>query len=784
MEETQSFRLIGTTEIMRIPIQHVDGQNVVYWESIEEVFPGVKCVKNGDVTIPRCIKYYPGVVLDIVSSSACEHLHVDSSAGPSSLVPTAALTPALTFGRIDALAGLPTDPSNAEIFVEGLRVTSALEETPLSDIGTHNPSIGPTILPPSLPSEVKTSSKPALSFMQVVKLASKKANESDGRVQQQELSAKMDHMIKSQEEMNKLQKTLDVKQDEMTQLALDHHDEMTQLQKAFDAKQDEMKQLALDHHEETKETQQRALDQLAVLQSCVQAVLTQTYELHEYPIPRLFVVLPQDPTGWDTMNLFSNKFRLYFLCECGEHTKSINSKTKIPHHIHLAKHEGYEIARPSEFFQQYGSYVLTILKMLKFGISVAGVAVPAISHLISADVIDQVTVSLQQLKDHIEPGMDQVIDYLEKVSLNEGEADEQVVEQMKNKEALEGADLRKLDMFLKGKDENKVLGNLYRTVTVKGHVKWVCIDHYRQNYQENAAKSFRDTVHSLGGTFDENLGRVEVKLLSRVLADQFYSALFQAKSVHDLKIELAWEASYNDLKTLRDTLLKTNVAALVISCNDKIGPASDIFNRSRRYDPVLQIMRHSSIQSFEIMAVPDFFTRTSLQSSNINLSHLRRLKISATEDHDKSESFSDTDIAKLKLLISQAPNLASMSLKTNMRWSLALSETFKTSLTLTTLDLKGNSIGDNGAVALSEALKTNSTLTTLDLHGNSIWFKGLQAMFEALKTNSTLTTLDLLDNSIRDNGAQAMFKALKTNSTLTTLDLLDNSIGDNGAVAL
>ncbi|KAF9215300.1 hypothetical protein BGZ59_001738, partial [Podila verticillata] len=218
MEETQSFRLNGTTEIVRIPIQHVDGQNVVYWESIEKVFPGVKCVKNGDVAVPHCIKYFPGVVLDIVFSSADEYLHVDSSEEGLSLVPTVALTPAPSVGRTDAPAGLPTDPSHHDELVEGLRVTSALAETPIGDLGTHSPSTGSLILPLTLPSKVKMSSKPALSFMQVVKLASKKANESDGRVQQQELSAKIDYMIKSQEEMKQLQKAFDAKQEEMNQL--------------------------------------------------------------------------------------------------------------------------------------------------------------------------------------------------------------------------------------------------------------------------------------------------------------------------------------------------------------------------------------------------------------------------------------------------------------------------------------------------------------------------------------------------------------------------------------
>lgn len=102
---------------------------------------------------------------------------------------------------------------------------------------------------------------------------------------------------------------------QMQEQVLKQQEEMKQLQKESEAKQEEMKQLALDHHEEMKQLQIQALGNLAVLQDCVKAVLTQTYELHEYPIPRLFVVLPQRLTGWDAANPFSNKFRLYFLCE-------------------------------------------------------------------------------------------------------------------------------------------------------------------------------------------------------------------------------------------------------------------------------------------------------------------------------------------------------------------------------------------------------------------------------------------------------------------------------------
>ena len=321
---------------------------------------------------------------------------------------------------------------------------------------------------------------------------------------------------------------------------------MIHLQESLDAKQDEMRNLQL-----------QALDRLALLQNNVKALLTQTYELHEYPIPRLFIVLPEDTSSWKPLDLFANKFRLYFLCECGEHTKS--SKSKTPHHIHLAKHEGYDIARPNEFFKRYGSYVLTILRMLKFGISAAGIAVPTVSLLIRDDSLAKASSSLKMLIGSIQSGMDQAIGYIEKISPKDKDAIIRPVDQMENNEALEGADLRQLESFLKCNDENRVLGNLYRTVTGNGHVKWVCIDHYRENYHEKAAKAFRNAVEAVRGSFDENTGSVQVTLRSRVQAEQFYHALEKSKTVYELKVVLNWEVTQSDFKKLRDTLVLTNV---------------------------------------------------------------------------------------------------------------------------------------------------------------------------------------------------------------------------------
>ncbi len=86
--------------------------------------------------------------------------------------------------------------------------------------------------------------------------------------------------------------------------------------------------------------------------------------------------------------------------------------------------------------------------------------------------------------------------------------------------------------------------------------------------------------------------------------------------------------------------------------------------------------------------------------------------------------------------------------------------------TFTTVDLRSNKIGAEGAKALAEALKTNASLTTVNLEGNEVGDEGAKALAEALKTNASLTTVDLWGNKIGDEGAKALSEieeALKRN---------------------
>src|SRR5690349_10609612 len=64
------------------------------------------------------------------------------------------------------------------------------------------------------------------------------------------------------------------------------------------AKDAELQQQIVEIQQNMIQMQQQTLDRLALIQNRVQAILVQNYELHEYPIPRLFIVLPKTlPSG-------------------------------------------------------------------------------------------------------------------------------------------------------------------------------------------------------------------------------------------------------------------------------------------------------------------------------------------------------------------------------------------------------------------------------------------------------------------------------------------------------
>ncbi|KAF9361622.1 hypothetical protein BGX26_001122 [Mortierella sp. AD094] len=780
--EYQKFRIPPDGPLIRIEAidDEESGQKVIFLDDIELQFPGIRCVMNGDIAVtyvrdskrkriePLRIKYHPGIVLDVILSSnnaVFQHSpnnsvnalpysdntndnnsnnaglrpifqHSANVSATSLLIPSSYNdsssdsnyntnnTLSRSFNNLTINTCISGDdpwqqqydisstqtpnnsawsPGNVSRSPSGVyrsasgasRTTSSVSRTPST---SRAPSI-PTVSTPDSPANIsanstlRTSAQLFGNFETSIKI---------GQLDQTET-------IKGEiwAAFNNVQ----------TEVAKNQELQMQML---------EMQQSAAEMQQQMMQIQKQTLDRIALLQSRVQAILTQTYELHEYPIPRLFIVLPRETQRRDMiMNPFTNRFRLHFLCECGDHTRqqlptptsppppqlqqqqqypyqrpaysnsnafqdhqsmsswSSGSTTSVdssisshdgnvpgmpPHHIHLAKHEGYELDRPSEFLQKYGTRILTLLQMLKYGVTIAGVVIPALVPLKLTEGIDRAHKGLDFAQNSLEPKVDYAIQYLEDLAssfvngisvdtmpgdqrLNRDRAMSNPREPVNELEALEGADLRHLSSFLKIKDEGKVLGNLYRIVTNEGHVKWVCLDHYRENYRDSSVKQFRDAVAVNNGTFEETTGKVSVRLSSNSIAKQFYESLERAKFIQELSLVLDWETTLDDLRSLQDTIRKTNVAILKLDFCNTQSPSWDLFSRSRRYDPILQMIADAKLQALYLMRCDGFWNRltktvatatTSLPSASL----LRVLSVQGAIENWKAEQHRMEELLK------------------------------------------------------------------------------------------------------------------------------------------
>lgn len=103
---------------------------------------------------------------------------------------------------------------------------------------------------------------------------------------------------------------------------------------------------------------------------------------------------------------------------------------------------------------------------------------------------------------------------------------------------------------------------------------------------------------------------------------------------------------------------------------------------------------------------------------------------------------------------------------------------------LSVLNLKGNELGDEGAITLGSFLVSNSTLEVLDLSWNAIHLRGIAAIAKGLKTNTALRHLDISRNSISNEGATEIGEVLGTNKSLLILDVSNCGFNEIGAEAI
>ncbi|KAG0221282.1 hypothetical protein BGX31_010039 [Mortierella sp. GBA43] len=310
----------------------------------------------------------------------------------------------------------------------------------------------------------------------------------------------------------------------------------------------------------------------------------------------------------------------------------LHQQTHEQMEIHLTEHEGYDIAKPAEFFKKYGSYILAVMYMFKMGTAAEGVVVPPLAGFRADGEFDS-SGRFKECMQHIKPLVDDSIAFLQDLVLNNlgsptGSENPQSLSDMR---LLEGVDIQQLESYLRIKDGHRFLGGLYRTVTSKGHVNWVCKNHHRANNQESSITALREFAQKNHGTLEEQLGELKVGLGSSQSAKDLKDVLATVPGIQKLVVGFWWEATMDDLKDFAEAIAMTNIVDLTIEGSGLIGWTMDILHRFERFDPLWQLGNNGKIQSLRFVLFKDLFYRLSHDAFTPS-SKLRVLKLHSAID--------------------------------------------------------------------------------------------------------------------------------------------------------
>ncbi|KAF9438166.1 hypothetical protein BGZ76_009456 [Entomortierella beljakovae] len=514
------------------------------------------------------------------------------------------------------------------------------------------------------------------------------------------------------------------------------------------------------------------------------------------------------------------QYRLYFLCECSvSFTLPLGSELN---HLHIAKHTGYEIDpnRQDEFFKQYGAMILSLLYYLKYGHDLGGnlpstIASSQVSAYVSmhrqgpgtqnktTDVDTEISTlkkiakisSLRRsdlpdsISQDVEAKFDRMIEFLERSravrsepteythtnnNTDQGGASRNETEGKGSKDdkKLRGlvslSDLHHLYSFLGIANTNirlqsGQLGNLYRISNVKGQVSWVCVYHYRWTFLERNIDEFEQWVVARRGLFDKQSGSVSITLYSRAHTRTFCTWIVSkmAPSLVEAHIKLGWSFGKKDLWRLAKALACSTVTVLSLDgCSYAEDSTYKILHK--KYDPILYLLAHGQIRSFELLRFPSMFKR--LSSKNANISTLRRLQFG------RGMYMNIKDRKSLTHLLSSCASLEEVIfpgfIETDQHVH-AIITGIRSCKTLVTLDLSDSQLGDSAAIALAQGLYSTQ-ISQLDLSKNeSLSDKSAARIIQA--AGPRLTSLKMSQTGFGDLAAIALAKTMDGVSFSNTL---------------
>ncbi|KAF9923744.1 hypothetical protein FBU30_006204 [Linnemannia zychae] len=266
-----------------------------------------------------------------------------------------------------------------------------------------------------------------------------------------------------------------------------------------------------------------ALIREPLIHSRIQAVLAEKMGILDQQVPRIFIILPKPGCP--------GEFRVHFLCECSEYDGTPKNG-KVPKHIHLTVHTGYDIQHKRQFMETYGAYMLDFLNLFKHGVS-----------------LDIMTMLPLDPSSKLLAWIHESMEYLLDVPTT--------AEQHNN------GWLRDMASYLQVNPRESCIGSLYRVVSEEGDTRWICREHYEhlqlniindkfEKLSKNFKVTYSDPHHSL----------FHFHLSDREQAEYLYTELEQNPSIQDLGLLLDWTITPKDLSRVLEILKRLTIPVI------------------------------------------------------------------------------------------------------------------------------------------------------------------------------------------------------------------------------
>ncbi|KAG0054640.1 hypothetical protein BGZ83_010768 [Gryganskiella cystojenkinii] len=348
-------------------------------------------------------------------------------------------------------------------------------------------------------------------------------------------------------------------------------------------------------------------DRVGLIKRITNTILSQKYDAESCPHPPLFIVLPETPSRWSFGNVLHNKMRLHFLCDCCEHevftydpqeTRGTASKRNI----HVDQSKGFELCLdqyPDQLLLiKFGQYILNLLRMLQYGVSLEGTFVAAAFDR-PVPIISKSGTSVggksgidPQLFFKLKQNVERSIAFMEALLGDDYEEDE-ITEAIKK---LDLNDFRLLDAIVKrpsytlsatssssattpstleesAHDIHRGGSGLYCVTLNNGKVRWSCEKYYNLQFQ-NLDKVFGSKLQFLQMSFDTHTRSSNFQASSENQLNSRIIAVSKIKSLFKIDFTIDWNFTKQNLTMLLDLIRRdaTTVSTLSIRFSKNVAP--------------------------------------------------------------------------------------------------------------------------------------------------------------------------------------------------------------------